>query len=110
MARDNLRSSACTDTCRAALRQITTRIDDEPALGPTGPGLLPGEQPCSASARYRPVSAGRAGRAAGGGGVQGVVPPGYTAAGSSSSMKPRVLLGSTGMPGPMVVVIVAFLT
>ena len=33
-----------------------------------------------------------------------------TAAGSSSSMKPRVLFGSTGMPGPMVVVIVAFLT
>src|SRR5579875_157585 len=35
--------------------------------------------------------------------------PGQALAGSSSSTKPRVLFGSTGMPGPMVVVSVAFL-
>ena len=32
------------------------------------------------------------------------------ATGASSSKKPRVLFGSTGMPGPIVVVMVAFLT
>jgi hypothetical protein len=60
-----------------------------------------------------PASYHRGARSASGG-FRGGRPPGqhsplgYTAT-SSSWMKPRVLLGSTGMPGPIVVVIVAFL-
>jgi len=42
-------------------------------------------------------------------GPAGAEPQGQAVAWASSSVKPRVLLGSTGMPGPIVVVNVTFL-
>ena len=84
---------------------------------PPGPaprsGGVPGGRPRASTAQRRGSGGSPPGPAPRSGGVPGGRPPGqhrYTAAGSSSSTKPRVLLGSTGMPGPMVVVIVAFLT
>ena len=42
-------------------------------------------------------------------GDQSAIGRGQALASASSSVKPRVLLGSTGMPGPIVVVNVTFL-